>query len=169
MAIVSPSFAKQWHPIKNGKLTPFDVSKGSNKKVWWKCDKGEDHEWEAFVNSRTGMNLGCPICSNYKVVNSNCLTTVNSELSKQWHPTKNGNLNPSDYTYGSKIKVWWKCNKGDDHEWSASISNRSRLGRGCAICAGKKVVYSNSLLKTHPKLAARYYFPRHRNARKEWI
>jgi hypothetical protein len=38
--------AKQWHPTKNNELTPFDVSKGSDKKVWWKCEKGKDHEWK---------------------------------------------------------------------------------------------------------------------------
>ena len=29
--------AKQWHPTKNGELTPFDVTPGTKKKVWWKC------------------------------------------------------------------------------------------------------------------------------------
>ena len=22
------------------------MSEGSDKKVWWKCDKGDDHEWK---------------------------------------------------------------------------------------------------------------------------
>lgn len=33
---------------------------GSDRKVWWMCDKG--HEWEATISSRTS-GRGCPICS----------------------------------------------------------------------------------------------------------
>ena len=43
LAETYPEVAKQWHPSKNGGLTPFKFTSGSNKKVWWKCDKGDDH------------------------------------------------------------------------------------------------------------------------------
>ena len=33
-------------------------------------------------------------------------------LVKEWHPTKNGEFNPKDFTHGSHTKVWWKCPKG---------------------------------------------------------
>ena len=61
LATLNPELAKEWHPTKNGKLTPFDVSIGSNKKVWWKCDKGDDHVWKVSVNSRN--NSDCPFCT----------------------------------------------------------------------------------------------------------
>ena len=72
------------------------------------------------------------------------LAEVNPELAKQWHPTKNGDLTPNDVKAGSSKKVWWKCDKGDDHEWETAIGNRS-IGKGCSICAGQKTVLSNCL------------------------
>tara|TARA_B110000858_G_scaffold198379_2_gene264426 strand:- start:10374 stop:10499 length:126 start_codon:yes stop_codon:yes gene_type:complete len=36
---------------------------------------------------------------------SNCLANVNSTLTKEWHPTKNGELTPFDVTAGSGKKV----------------------------------------------------------------
>ncbi|MDI6534995.1 zinc-ribbon domain-containing protein (plasmid) [Bacillus mycoides] len=42
IAIRNPELAKQWHETKNGKLTPFHVTVGSNKKAWWKCEKGHE-------------------------------------------------------------------------------------------------------------------------------
>ena len=39
-----PHLVKQWHPTKNGELTPKQLTYGSNKKVWWRCHKG--HSWE---------------------------------------------------------------------------------------------------------------------------
>jgi hypothetical protein len=40
-----PSVAKEWHPTKNGALTPLEVTPGSNKKVWRLCKNG--HAWQA--------------------------------------------------------------------------------------------------------------------------
>jgi uncharacterized protein YndB with AHSA1/START domain len=121
----NPELAKQWHPTKNGELTPRDVSIGSNKKVWWKCSKGDDHEWEAMVIKRSRGN-GCPFCSNHKVAKSNSLAVKNPKLAKEWHPSKNGDLTPFDVTPGSGKKVWWKCLKNDHHVWEAFINNRNK-------------------------------------------
>ncbi|MCH7599227.1 MAG: zinc-ribbon domain-containing protein [Myxococcales bacterium] len=32
-----PKLAQEWHPTKNGELTPSDVVAGSHSKAWWKC------------------------------------------------------------------------------------------------------------------------------------
>ena len=39
-----PQVADQWHPTKNGDLTPAEVLPYSRKKVWWRCSKGSDRE-----------------------------------------------------------------------------------------------------------------------------
>ena len=43
----------QWHPVKNGPLTPRQVSYGSRQKIWWLCPKG--HAWQAAVYTRVGV------------------------------------------------------------------------------------------------------------------
>jgi hypothetical protein len=151
-----PSLASEWHPTKNGDLTPKDLSTGSNKKVWWKCPKGDDHEWEANINNRTNRNSSCPVCANQKIVHSNCLATLNPDLAKEWHPTKNGKHTPNDVGAGSHKKVWWKCPKGEDHEWEAQVVNRNK-GAGCLICSGQKVVKSNSLGILNSKLSIEWH------------
>jgi uncharacterized protein YndB with AHSA1/START domain len=155
LAEVNPELAKQWHPTMNGDLTPFDVHSGSHSKAWWKCDKGDDHEWEAQIKSRNKGN-GCSICVNQKIVLSNCLVTTNPDLANQWHPTKNTDLTPFDFSENSGIEVWWKCDKGEDHEWEAQIKSRNK-GSGCPICSGHKVVHSNCLSKTHPEIAKQWH------------
>src|SRR5262249_9364319 len=120
LATARPDLAKDWHPTKNGDLTPWEVTAGSGKKVWWKCPAAEDHQWEAQVVSRTHMGSGCPCCENLKAVKSNGLVTTHPDLANQWHPTKNGSLTPEDVVAASPRKVWWKCPVVDDHEWQAS-------------------------------------------------
>ena len=125
----NPRLAKEWHPINNGELTPEDVMPGSNKIVWWMCEKG--HEWKNSVNVRNSGN-NCPYCANQLVwVGYNDLSTVNPRLASQWHPTKNGDRNPTEYTAGSNKKAWWICELG--HEWESTISSRNK-GAGCEKC-----------------------------------
>ena len=63
LLITHPKIARQWHPTKNGDLTPDQVVAGSAKKVWWKCLKGPDHEWSVSLDKRTGTyKTGCPYC-----------------------------------------------------------------------------------------------------------
>lgn len=127
-----PDIAQEWHPTKNGKLMPNAVTCGSNKKVWWICSSG--HEWQAVIGHRSFKNCGCPICGNKKVlIGFNDLATTHPELCKDWDYNKNGNLKPTDVTYGSTRKIWWKCQYG--HEWQATLNSRSR-GRGCPKCSG---------------------------------
>ena len=56
---INPKLAKEWHPSKNGTLTPRDVTPNSNKKVWWLCSKG--HNWVAVISNRNNGN-DCPHC-----------------------------------------------------------------------------------------------------------
>src|SRR6185312_8625474 len=59
-------------------------------------------------------------------------------VAAQWHRRKNGDLTPSDVTGGSHFRAWWKCPKGRDHEWQATVLQRSK-GKGCPFCRGLKV------------------------------
>jgi len=153
LATINPDLAKEWHPVLNDNLTPYEVSVGSQKKVWWKGNCG--HEWQAVIASRS-TGVGCPICCNKKTVKSNCLLTKNPALAKEWHPTKNGELTPYDVTPGSHTKVWWKCLKGEDHEWQASVKSRNN-GTGCPMCVNKTLVNSNSLATVNPELAMEWH------------
>ncbi len=58
---VNPTLAKEWNYKKNNEITPSVVLPSSNKKVWWKCNKG--HEWQAKINHRN-TGCGCPICNS---------------------------------------------------------------------------------------------------------
>ena len=129
-----PETAKQWHPTKNDKLKPSNFTYGSGKIIWWKCPKGEDHEWEASIDSRS-RGRGCPCCTGKKTCKDNQFDLLYPDLAKEWHPTKNGKLKPWDFTYGSSKKVWWKCPKGKKHVWNTTISRRTGTnGTGCPHC-----------------------------------
>lgn len=55
-----PSLIEEWDFEKNKDISPTEISKGSEKKIWWKCKQG--HTWHAAVYSRTA-GIGCPHCA----------------------------------------------------------------------------------------------------------
>ncbi len=65
LATKNPELAKEWHPTKNGDITPYDVTSSSHKKIWWICqEKNCQHEWYTSPNGR--KNSGCAECSKSK-------------------------------------------------------------------------------------------------------
>ncbi|RPG82459.1 MAG: hypothetical protein CBD69_010915 [Crocinitomicaceae bacterium TMED209] len=149
-----PHLVKEWHPTKNGDLTPENFTHGSKKKVWWLCSKG--HEYIAMPNTKTSMKSGCPYCSGAKASKDNNLFIRFPKIAKEWHPTKNGDLTPKDFTYGSKYKAWWVCKKG--HNYQTSIGERTRKKpTGCPYCDGKKTSEENSLLNKFPMIAKEWH------------
>jgi hypothetical protein len=138
LATKNPNVAKMWHPALNGELTPNDVLPGTPKRVWWKCQKGPDHEWKVPVGRLTSnatSGSGCPFCQGYQLSVTNRLDVHYPNLVDEWHPEKNGEKIPSEFTTASNKKMWWKCSKCD-REWKAAINNRTaKKPRGCAACA----------------------------------
>ncbi|HIS44960.1 MAG TPA: zinc-ribbon domain-containing protein [Candidatus Scatomorpha merdigallinarum] len=135
LASANPELAAEWHPTKNGSLTPHDVTPYSNRRVWWLCPLG--HEYPASVGSRNSTGSGCPYCTSRKVLRGfNDLATVEPKVAKEWAQDMNGLLTPSMVTTGSHKRVWWRCAEG--HVWRAVIFTRAR-GRfaGCPVCAGR--------------------------------
>lgn len=127
---LNPDLCKEWDYEKNGDLKPSDVFPGTRQKVWWICEK--KHSWLAEIKSRNS-GVGCPYCSGKKVLKGfNDLETVYPEIAKEWDYERNGDLKPSDVTFGSGKKVGWIC--PNKHHYKSIICNRTK-NRGCPICA----------------------------------
>lgn len=156
LALLYPDLVQQWDYEKNNGLTPQDVTIGSQKKVYWICEKG--HSWDMDVRSRT-KGQGCPYCNNRRILPGyNDLATLNKELATEWNQEKNGDLKPTDVGTGSKNRVWWKCVRG--HEWQARVIQRN-AGTGCPICANRIIVKSyNDFASEHPELLTEWDYDR---------
>ncbi len=127
---ISPGLALEWNTSRNQSLSPTEVSLGSNKQVWWTCEKG--HEWKASPHNRS-KGQGCAVCANRQLTKGvNDLATTHPELARQWHPFRNLPQTPSDVITGTAKKFWWMCDKG--HTWQANGNSRLS-GSGCPACS----------------------------------
>ncbi len=60
-----PALVKEWDYDRNDK-TPQEYTKGSDKKVFWRCSKC-GHSWAAAIFSRS-QGVGCPACAGKVIV-----------------------------------------------------------------------------------------------------
>lgn len=127
--------AQEWD-FKKNTIDPDTISPHYRKKVWWKCSNG--HSYDSLPGNKvrnTGAN--CPYCSSQKLCKETSLGFVNPDLSKEWHPTKNGVTTPFDVFANSNQSYWWLC-PICGHEWKAKCSNRNIGKRGCPHCANSR-------------------------------
>jgi superfamily II DNA or RNA helicase len=60
LALVSPAAATEWHPQRNGAITPSQVDADHLMHAWWRCPNG--HDYQATVRSRVRGSGKCPTC-----------------------------------------------------------------------------------------------------------
>ena len=150
---VAPYMAQLWHPTRNGNLKPTEVMSGSNRLLWWQCERG--HEWQARAYT-IKAGSACPYCSGRRPIEGETdLATVYPHLVKMWSPRNE--LLPTEATAASHRKVWWVCEKG--HEWEAKIDAVTIMGCGCPYCAGKRAIPGETDLATlRPDMMAQWDF-----------
>ena len=135
------------------------VTRGSNKRFKWYCQAG--HEWLASVIDRTKDKTGCPYCfrnsqseinAKAKLSEKNSLKTwcmsngsFGQQLKSEWTGLcEDGkHYKIDEVSYGSSKKFKWVCFK--DHEWFATVNNRTKAKCCCPYCSGTRVSNENSL------------------------
>lgn len=128
-----PAIAAELHPRENHGITADRIHPGSHTKFVWICSDCS-HQWTTAVHLRTAGH-GCPECGYRTVARKLALPRPGEsfadlfpEATREWHPTRNGDLTPYDLRAASNVRAWWLCAHG--HEWEAVVSTRrkSRCG-----------------------------------------
>ena len=112
---------------------------------------------------------------NIKIVEyEESLEYKNPELAAEWHPTKNGDLKPSQIGVGNEYQAWWiypyddpETGKHFDFEWQARVDNRynQRLkgGGGCPFLSSERIWAGyNDLASKRPDVAKEWDYERNK-------
>ena len=115
-------------------LLPSTTYLHSNKKVWWKCEKG--HSWLMSPDGRL-KSKGCPYCLNKRVlVGYNDLSSLFPYLSNEWDRSKN-QIDINKVVIGSAQKIHWVCSECHN-EWVSPLRSRTQRFSGCPVCAKRR-------------------------------
>lgn len=112
------------------------------------------------------LKNGCPYCSNRRVCESNSLLSTHPNLASDWDYSKN-EISPSEITYGSRIKVWWKCNK--NHSWRTLLITRVSNGSNCPYCEHKLPTEEYNLLTENQELCEEWDYAKNKNRPENYI
>lgn len=130
--------------INGNKILPSEISRASNKEVWWKCSNPDcNHKWHSMAASRTRKKMqGCPACAgNIIIKGKNDLETYCNQHPELTYILKEfvgidenkQPILPSEVARGSIKKVLFECNKCHKR-WIAAISDRTNHKSGCPYC-----------------------------------
>lgn len=143
-------YARFWNPetqtyrgaistreTENELVKPTEVYAKANHPAWFRCPTC-GRSYRARISHRTDEGSGCPYCSGHAVAPDQSLAALHPSLMTEWHPVKNGDLDPYTLTPKSDKYVWWVCPHGDEYKAPPSrrVGEFDRSGRysGCDRC-----------------------------------
>lgn len=146
---------EQWLEEQNGLLEPSDVSRCDSARVWWRGEYG--YSWQLSVRTRVFNDAGCPYCSRRLTLKGfNSAECLDAGILHLWHPTKNGDLKPSQVSDRTAKRVWLHC-PTCGYEWRESLRRTRKESRKCPSCHGGRGHYlakgSNDLGSKRPDVA----------------
>ena len=129
-----------WDKDKNVDLNPWEVRRGSNKKIWVKCQENDYHgSYETTCFSFT-EGKRCPYCNNKKIHPKDSLGQYIIDnygecfLHNIW--SDKNNISPFTVSPHSNKKVWWKCQEGEHKDYLRTCNDSFRFEFRCPKCVG---------------------------------
>lgn len=159
-----PNLVREWHPTRNGKLIPKNVTSNHEEKVWWLCENS--HEWEATVQDRV-KGEKCPIC--VKEFAKDKYGKYERPSYQQRHMNNEGNMTQKPYPsfqpdysgFGSTVEF----RKHTRYKYMATAiieepdSGKSLYAQMQNICFGGMYLETNSPLKLGETIRVRFNEP----------
>jgi len=154
-----PAVAKYWDYMKNEDV-PENYAPYSEKEKWWICSQcGNSYRSLICVRTRDGGNTVCSKCGKKRGGNKLRINSLNDgensferkypELAKEWHPTLNKELKPSDITPNYSQNVWWYCDVcKQSWDRSPAVRIRGKGDNGCPFCSGRRYCKGINDVKT---------------------
>jgi len=154
-----PEFMKEWDYELNIDMDPNKITKSAHKSVHWKCAKNHRYTKQVHIKQIND----CPQCN--LVEHKNCLINF-PDLVELWHPTKNGELKPEQFTIGSNETVWWICK--NNHETKCKICYMYTNKQKCLQCDKMSNNYmactpEQLLINKYPEIANEWDYEKNKN------
>ena len=117
-------------------LTPTKVTKGTQKKFWFDCNKC-CHEFYSRLNDITSSNSWCPYCANLKLCEKeDCKDCFEKSFAS--HPKNkfwsNNNESIPRYVFKNSHKIYlFNCTC--DHEFKISLASIVKQDAWCTFCS----------------------------------
>lgn len=120
------------------KISPYEVTYGSNREVYWKCENGH-LRLQKISHKLKHPYAECPLCKAQRLNKLSlydwCKThRFGGTIEEEWagKDINNNTIDIKDISYIADLSVQWKCRNG--HSWSQSVVSRTTEQQCCKIC-----------------------------------
>ena len=131
-----------WDKDKNKELNPWDISRGSGKKIWVICQEKDYHDSYEIDCSHFIVGVRCPYCVSRKVHPKDSIGQyiVDKYGEEFLHKIWSDKNNKTSFEYGlrSNKKVWWKCLDGMHKEYLRSCDSSFAYDFRCPECVKER-------------------------------
>ena len=148
------------------KFKPYEVSKGTHKKVWFDCDICR-HDFESRLSNITYNKHWCPYCSNQKLcIKNNCNHCYHKSFASYEGKTPSGKkkvdcwssknkFKPREVFKGTNKKCLFNCYICS-HDFDSLLNNVTCHNRWCPYCSNQKLCIKNNCNHCYNKSFASY-------------
>ena len=142
-----------WDYEKNGDLDPWNISRGSSKKIYIFCQEKDYHRSYETTSKLLLRGARCSYCGNHKVhpldsLGQYIVDEFGEEFLKIIWSDKN-TFSPFEIKPNSTIMCWWNCPEGKHEEYRKSANNMVTLEFRCSECVKDR---KESLLEEKTRL-----------------
>lgn len=137
---------------KQLELNPWEISCGSNTKIWANCIHTNYHESYSISASSIKRGRDCPYCAGRKVHPFDSLGKLLEDkgLLNIW--SDKNEKSPYTYPRQGRQKAWFKCLKGEHVDYYRSIHNSITYEFRCPECQWSKGETSISIYLNNIKM-----------------
>jgi hypothetical protein len=140
--------------LAENNMNPRMISKSSNKKYWFRCDKCP-HRFETVICNIT-RGIWCPFCAGTQLCkNDDCIicgdkSAENNDKVQYW--SDRNKIKPRDVFKSARDKYWFNCDKCP-HDFEAALDSIT-AGYWCPFCASKQLCENDNCNECTNKSAA---------------
>lgn len=129
---------KYWNWQENDELgiNPWEISCGSNKKVWMKCQEKDYHKSYQVLPKNFTKGARCCFCATHKAHHLDSLGYLHPKTIVTWSSKNNDSY--FKFLPNSNKGVWWKCPDGKHDDFKRKISTSLRYDFRCPSCEFSK-------------------------------
>lgn len=125
-------------------LSPFDYSKASAKKVWFKCLDDDTHQdyCAAIYNFLKGSR--CPCCGRKQIAKNESLGDIYTDVLDVW--SDKNDKTPFDFSCCSNQGVWLKCKNNKHDDYKRKIYKAVATNFACPLCLREEQKIKNRMM-----------------------
>jgi len=133
---ICSDFLEKYWDYKKNIISPWEISFGSKKIIWIKCQEKDYHGSYKIISKNFSIGQRCSYCSGNDIHIKDSLGILYPKILGIWSD-KNKDT-PYEYAPKSNKKIWFKCKDGNHEDYLRCINESNVYNFRCPNCVRER-------------------------------